>query len=168
LPFLGGHVDSFNVVYRQRLWDRAWQIIQQSPMLGDDAALLQMQDLRQGQGIIDLVNTYIGILLDNGFVGLSLFLAFILGPLIKVCRLSRMRFREDPDFGRLGAAIACSIVALLLMLENGSFGGGPERMFYVLAAFATGYRYLAAAGRSKNDMRQTAVAATGHRTKVVT
>jgi hypothetical protein len=65
LPFFGGQVDNFNVVYRERLFDRSWQIVQESPMLGDQAALLKMQDLRQGQGIIDLVNTYMGILLEN-------------------------------------------------------------------------------------------------------
>jgi O-antigen ligase len=145
LPFLGGTVDNFNVVYRQRLFERSWQIIQESPMLGDPAAILKMQDLRQGQGIIDIVNTYVGILLGNGFVGLSLFLAFILIALLRTWSFSRRFMRVEPDFGLLGASLVSCIIGMLLLFENGSFGGGPEKIFYVLAALATAYAHL---GRS--------------------
>jgi O-antigen ligase len=145
LPFLGGTVDNFNVVYRQRLFERSWQIIQESPMFGDQGAMLKMQDLRQGQGIIDLVNTYVGILLDNGFVGLTLFLSFILLALFKAWSVSRKFMRVDPDLGLLGASLVSCIIAMLLLFENGSFGGGTEKIFYVLIALATAYAYL---GRS--------------------
>jgi O-antigen ligase len=145
LPFLGGTVDNFNVVYRQRLFERSWQIIQESPMFGDQGAMLKMQDLRQGQGIIDLVNTYVGILLDNGFVGLTLFLSFILLALFKAWAFSRKSMRVDADFGLLGASLVSCIMAMLLLFENGSFGGGPEKIFYVLAALAAAYTHL---GRS--------------------
>ena len=43
LPFMGGRIDYGNVIYRQQLLDRAWQIIQVSPMWGDQSALLKMQ-----------------------------------------------------------------------------------------------------------------------------
>lgn len=145
LPFLGGQVDNYNIVYRQRLLERSWQIIQESPMLGDPAAMLKMQDLRQGQGIIDIVNTYVGILLDNGFVGLSLFLSFILIALLRAWSSSRKFMRIEPDFGLLGASLVSCIVTMLLLFENGSFGGGPAMMFYTLAALAAAYAHL---GRS--------------------
>jgi O-antigen ligase len=145
LPFFGGQVDNFNVLYRQRLLERSWQIIQESPMLGDQEAMLKLQDLRQGQGIVDLVNTYVGILLNNGFVGLSLFLAFILIALFRTWSFSRRSMRVDPDLGLLGAGLVSSILAMLLVFGNGSFGGGPEKLFYVLAALAAAYACL---GRS--------------------
>jgi O-antigen ligase len=142
LPFLGGKVDNFNVVYRQRLWDRSWQIIQESPIWGDQEAMLKMQDLRQGEGIIDLVNSYVQILLDNGFVGLILFLSFVLIPLFKAWSSSRKLMRADPDFGLLGASLVSCIVGTLLLIQNGSFVGVSEMMFYVIAALTAAYAYL--------------------------
>jgi O-antigen ligase len=142
LPFLGGNVDSINIVYRQRLFDRAWQIIQQSPMLGDQGALLKMQDLRQGQGIIDLVNTYIGILLDNGFVGLTLFLLVCLIPLFKVWSATRRFKAVDQDRSLLGASLASTIIAMLVILESGNFLGGPQKIFYALIALGSAYAYV--------------------------
>jgi O-antigen ligase len=145
LPFFGGQVDNFNVVYRERLFDRSWQIVQESPMLGDQAALLKMQDLRQGQGIIDLVNTYMGILLENGFVGMTLFLSFILIALAKAWSSSRRSMQDDPDFGTLGASLVSCTIATLVIVENESFSGVTVVLFYALAALAVAYASLGAA-----------------------
>jgi O-antigen ligase len=151
LPFLGGHVDSFNVLYRQRLWDRSWEVIQGSPVWGDQSAFLKMQDLRQGEGIIDLVNSYVQILLDNGFVGLSLILAFILIPLLRAWSQSRNFMRLDPDLSLLGAALVACVVVTLVLIENGSFVGVSEIMFYIIAALATAYVHIS---RSSQPLRQ--------------
>jgi hypothetical protein len=145
LPFFGASQEDASVVYRHRLFDHAWQIIQESPFLGDQYALLKMQDLRQGQGIIDIINAFVGVLLGNGFVGLSLFLGFILIGLFKSLKLCRQVRATDRDFSILGASLVSCILGTLIMMADGSFGGGLERLFYVLAALATAYAYL---GRS--------------------
>jgi O-antigen ligase len=142
IPFLGGKTDTGTYVYRQQLVDRSWQIIEASPFLGDQDALLKMQDLRQGEGIIDLINAYVSILLDNGFLGLGLFLAFILVGLLKTIALSRRSASADPELSRLGACLAACIIGTLLMLVDGSLGLGVERVFYVLAALAAAYAHL--------------------------
>jgi O-antigen ligase len=142
LPFLGGTVDNFNIIYRERLFDRALQVIQESPWLGDQDALLKLQDLRQGQGIIDLVNTYVQVLLDNGFLGLTLFLFFFSIPLFKAWKDSREARRVDKDFSLLGASIVSCMLGTLVFIEVASFGGGTARMYYTLAAIAAAYSYL--------------------------
>jgi O-antigen ligase len=142
LPFLGGTIDSANITYRQRLIDRTLEVIRDSPWLGDQSALLKMQDLRQGQGLIDLVNSYFQILLDSGLLGLGLFLSFILIALLKTWALSRRSMRIDADFGLLGASIVSCILATLLLMENVSFGTGTDRMFYLLAALSMAYVYV--------------------------
>ena len=154
LPFLGGTVDNFNIIYRERLLDRAWQVIQESPWLGDQGALLKLQDLRQGQGIIDLVNTYIQVLLDNGFIGLTLFLSFFSIPLLKAWKATREARRVDRDFSLLGASIVSCMLGTLLFIENGSFGGGTERMYYTLAAIAAAYSYLWRSQRQSRNHNQ--------------
>lgn len=142
MPFLGGTVDSANVDYRHRLLDRSWEIIRENPLLGDQGALLRMQDLRQGQGIIDIVNGYLGILLSNGFVGLSLILCFILVGLFKAWGFSKENAKADPDLSMLGANLVACIMVTLLLLTDGSLGTGCERMFYVLAGLAAAYAHL--------------------------
>jgi O-antigen ligase len=142
LPFLGGNVDHSNIEYRARLLNRAWQIIQESPWLGDQGALLKMQDLRQGQGIIDLVNSYLEVLLATGFIGLTLFLSAFLIPLFAAWRAARETRRADKEFSLLGTSLVSCMLGILVFIENGSFNGGAERMFYVLAAIAAAYSYL--------------------------
>jgi O-Antigen ligase len=145
LPFLGGAVDSGNLTYRQRLAERSWELIQEHPVFGDQLAFTKMEDLRQGQGIIDMVNTYAGIALFDGLVGLSLFVAFILMGLIKTFRTARRMTQADPDLALLGVCLGSCILGALLMIENCSFIMGIEKMFYVLAGFAAAYTHL---GRS--------------------
>lgn len=64
----------FNVLYRQELMATSLALLQQSPWWGVPNFLAQMQDLRQGEGIIDLVNTYLVIALNAGVFGLAMFL----------------------------------------------------------------------------------------------
>lgn len=81
LPFIGS-VDEFNVTYRQNLFDTSLQIILDNPFFGSADYLLHMEDLRQGQGIIDLVNSYLIVGLNTGFVGLGLYVLFFAVNLI--------------------------------------------------------------------------------------
>jgi O-Antigen ligase len=119
IPYFGGTVDLENITYRQRLLDRAWQIIQDSPFLGDQYALSKMEDLRQGQGIIDLMNGFVNILLDNGFVGLLLFMSFILIGTTKAWMLSRERALVGTEIGTVGASLVACILGTLVMIWVG-------------------------------------------------
>jgi hypothetical protein len=119
IPFLGGSVDEGNITYREHLLARAWQVIQQSPFLGDQQALLKMEDLRQGEGIIDLMNGFMNVLLDNGFVGLLLFMGFILLGVQRAWTLSKERARVGPEFASIGAGLAACIFGMLLMMWAG-------------------------------------------------
>ena len=147
IPALGGNVDTYNIIYRHRLFERAWGIIQQTPMLGDPGALLKMQGLRQGQGIIDLVNTYLDILLSNGFVGLTLFLLFVLIPMLRSWSLSRKFRATNPDLGMLGASLVASILAMLVMLENRESPRRAAKDLYALVAFSAAFAFF---GRSQS------------------
>lgn len=75
----------FNVIYRQELLKTSVALIQQSPWFGVPNYLDQMSSLKQGDGIVDLVNTYLVVTLNVGMVGLAL---FILPFLILMQRLA--------------------------------------------------------------------------------
>lgn len=74
LPFVG-KFDDGSVNYRQRLLEVSIDVVLMNPLFGNHNfwSLPVMQQLRQGEGIIDLVNTFLGIALVNGLVGLFLF-----------------------------------------------------------------------------------------------
>ena len=116
IPYFGGTVDIGNVEYRERLFSRAWEIISDHPWFGDQRALLKMEDMRQGEGIIDIINGFINILLNDGFVGLSLFLLFILIGMLRALRICAKTADVDPDFSKLGASIVAGVLGSLLMM----------------------------------------------------
>lgn len=157
IPFMGGQVDASSLTYRELLLDRSWELIKERPAFGDQLALSKMQDLRQGQGIIDVVNAYIEITLFHGFVGLSLFLTFILLALWRTRRASKRLAKTDHDSSLLGANLAACIVALLVLLADGSLGTGPERLFYAVIGLAAAYvRRASVRGAGETEAIQTA------------
>jgi O-antigen ligase len=96
LPFVG-EVDSFNVDYRQQLFDTAIIMVRQKPLLGDVFVVENLEHLRQGQGIIDLVNVYAEIAMTYGLIGLGLFLLFLLSGMtygLQLCWKKRKTDRE--------------------------------------------------------------------------
>lgn len=120
VPYFGGTVDIGNVVYRETLFERSWQIIVDHPWLGDQQALLEMQELRQGEGIIDLMNGFVNILLSDGFVGLSLFGFFMVIGIFKAFRVSVAARKRDQDISKLGAClIACILGSAIMMWAGG-------------------------------------------------
>lgn len=139
LPFFGGSVDRGNVVYRERLLDRSLELLHQHPYFGDQLAQFKLEDLRQGEGIIDFVNTYADIALSYGLVGLFCFIGFVLIGLVRAYRTVRQMATADPDLAWLGTSLVACIVGTLFMLADSSFVLGYEKMFYVLAGLAAAY-----------------------------
>jgi hypothetical protein len=140
LPFLGGKLAEGSVTYRERLLERSWVLIKAHPLLGDQLALSHLQDLRQGQGIIDLVNAYVSITLFTGFTGLVIFLAIIFSGISNAYAGSRIRPAVTADWPLLGAALAACGIGTILMLADCSFILGYVTTFFVLVGLAAGYR----------------------------
>ena len=116
LPFVGT-VDNENVTYRQNLFDTSFQIILDNPFFGSTDYLLHMEELRQGQGIIDLVNTYLIVGLNSGFVGLGLYLMFFLTILLST--IKRLRLAPLATEARiLGQALLAVLVGALLIIAT--------------------------------------------------
>jgi hypothetical protein len=141
LPVMGNTVDA-NIVYRQRLAERGWEIVLAHPFFGDQFPWPEMEDLRQGEGIIDIVNTYLGVALSYGFIGLFCFLSFILLGITKVYARTRVLVHSDPNLALFGTSLIACIVGTLVMIDSSSFILGCEKMFYVLAGLATAYTRL--------------------------
>jgi len=139
IPFLGGTVEGNTITYRQELFSRSLDMIGEHPIFGNPDAYGRLNDLRQGFGLIDFVNSYAQIAIFYGLVGLALFVGFILwgsGALFRVAR--RMR-AMDRDQALLGFAILACILGALVMMVSASFQFAIETGYYVLAALALAY-----------------------------
>ncbi len=116
LPFVG-NVDMSNVDYRQQLLDTSWLLIQQRPIFGSVMILEQMEHLRQGQGIIDLVNVYADYALHYGLIGLGLFVIFLGSGLLYGLFLSLKSRKKDREMffmaGNTTVALMGSIILLV-------------------------------------------------------
>jgi O-antigen ligase len=157
LPFFGGTIDIGDVTYRHLLFQRGWELFKDHPIFGDQLAYLKMEPLRQGEGIIDFVNTYVQVALDYGLVGLTFFVGFMMLGLKRTWYLSRKLAPSDPDAARIGAALISCALGTLLMIQNVSFIFGYEKMYYVLAGFLAAYCRVAWQTASEGTSRPHAV-----------
>lgn len=142
LPFFGGKVDNFNVIYRHRLNERSWELIQQSPFFGDQMAYFKMEELRQGEGIIDLVNAYASTALFYGLIGMTLWLGYMLIVTYRALVRARSLSTTDPELAGLGFGVVAAIAGSLVMLWATSFMTGAEKLYYITAAFCSAYMYV--------------------------
>ena len=115
LPFIGT-VDAGNVTYRQAMIDRSWLVIQQNPLFGSPYFLSYMEDLRTGEGIIDLLNAYLTIGMAYGLVTLAALLLFFTTVAFKCLQVTRINALRDPDTSRLGAALFASLSGAMVIL----------------------------------------------------
>ncbi len=99
--------------YRRELLSMSLALIKQSPWAGVPNYAYQLQALRQGEGIIDLVNSYVGIMLDSGIPGLAVYLA----PFVIVTHRLLNAIRRTP-MGALesGSRFAIAMVGVILGL----------------------------------------------------
>lgn len=144
LPFVG-KVDAANVDYRQQLAAASWERIQEYPFFGDPFFMSHLEYLRQGQGIIDLVNVYASVAMLFGLVGLAFFLAPILIALIKTWRLTRHISASNPQLSKLGSALTACIIGTLFFMATSSFMDALAKFFYLLTGLAAAYIHIAQA-----------------------
>ena len=117
LPFIGT-VDVENITYRQRLIDNSVIVIQRNPWLGsfDYRNTPEMQSMIQGEGIIDIVNTYIALALDIGLIGLTLFVVFFAAVLLGIRTAMRSVPNKDDEARRLGRALLAVLAGILVTI----------------------------------------------------
>ena len=122
--------------YRRQLLDTALALLKQSPWLGVPDYASQMQDLKQGEGIIDLVNSYIAIALDTGVIGLSIYLlAYVLAfrRLVSVPGIS-LRQTSDAGAGWFAATFLATIIACMLTIfTTSTFSTMPFLLIMLVA-----------------------------------
>jgi len=114
LPFTGSNLD-VTVDYRVLLLQNSIEVMKQNLWLGapDFLATSELEDLRQGQGIIDIVNSYIQMGLRGGVVLIGLFVIMMFYILLRL--LLAMRTLTGLDRS-ICVGLISMIVAHMIMI----------------------------------------------------
>src|SRR5882672_411927 len=117
LPFVGS-VEQENVSYRQRLLEIGTRVILQNPFFGAYSYFLSgaAQELKQGNGMIDLVNTYLGVGLANGLTGLFLFSGFFITIAVGIFNGMRKLADKNSELYLLGQALFSTLIGILIII----------------------------------------------------
>jgi hypothetical protein len=145
LPFVGS-VDKGNEDYRSKLIDVSLMVIERNPFFGSPYFLYEpeMEQLVQGQGIIDVVNTYVAIALEVGVVSLLIFLGIFATVSF---RLLQIRFGDDTAELHSSVALGTLVAILVTIATVGSVSVIPA-IYWSFAGICVGlFRVMAEAGR---------------------
>ena len=136
LPIIG-KADQDTVEYRQQIAEVSWRLIQQNPFFGDPFALRNMQELRQGQGIVDIMNGYANVAVFSGGVGFVLFVGVFVIALIRTFHAMVQTRREDPDLSALGATLIATLLATLFFIGTAAVDGPVYWLTGLMAAYCS-------------------------------
>lgn len=137
--------------YRAELMRHTLPMVLEKPWLGwgsirEIFATGRLEHLRQGQGIIDMVNVYLGTAVESGITGLLLLGSILFASLWGVVKVHAQR-KEGQDAG--DAAVAAFLVTLMLgttfYLSTVSFVGHIDTYLWMLVALCSAYASIGAA-----------------------
>jgi len=143
LPFVGS-VEAENVTYRQLLIEAAIGVILANPFFGayDYIYSPAIQELKQGQGIIDIVNTYVAIGLSSGFVGLSLFVGALAEPAVGIYRTLKKSAANHDEAVLLGRVLLAVLLATMVVILTVSSITVIPVIYWCLVGMAVAYNNM--------------------------
>jgi len=157
LPFVGS-VDAGTVTYRQRLVEVSLEVIRQNPFFGasDFINLPVMQEMMQGQRIIDIVNSYLGVTLANGVIGLALFAGFFLAVATGIFR-SIIALRDSgSELHLLGQSLFCTLLGIMVIIATVSSISVVPAIYWSVAGLGVAYTRMLALARAPAKAPETA------------
>jgi len=117
VPFIGT-IQSRNIDYRWQLLEAGAEVVMRNPWFGTFDALShpEMLAMRQGQGIIDVVNSYLELALERGLVGLAVFVAFFVVVIAGILRSMKSLPEKRDERHVLGQALLATLLGILVMI----------------------------------------------------
>ena len=118
LPFIGS-TEKSTIDYRGDLISASVIVIKRNLWFGSVNYLdtPEMEALRAGRdGIIDVVNSYIGLALSQGLIGLGLFVSFFLLILLSIHRAMRLIPDKNSEEYLLGRVLLATLIAIMVII----------------------------------------------------
>lgn len=141
LPFLGNE-EQGNVDYRADLLTVSIPVIERNLLLGDHDFIHapELEVMRQGEGIIDIVNSYLGVTLQAGVIGLTLFIGIFLATLLAIRRGMRWaRLADDQNQLVLGRTMLASVLSIMFIIFTVSSISVVPTIYFTFAGLASAY-----------------------------
>jgi O-antigen ligase len=151
LPFVGT-TNSESVVYRQRLFDVSLQIVSLNPILGSFDYMRNplMQQMIQGEGIIDVVNTYLGIALTYGLLGLGTFVGVFVSCGFVIWQGMKHSVKGG-ELYNIGRSLFATLAAILVAIATCSSVTYVALLYWIVAGLCIGYKELVALKQEEVD-----------------
>lgn len=142
LPFVGEN-EAGSVEYREDLLTQALPVVERNFWFGstDYLSAPEFQNMYSG-GIIDIVNTYLGVALDYGMIALCFFAgAFILATLHTVQAIRRARKGSDHAV-LLGRALLAVLLSIMLVIYTVSSIGAVPIIYWIFLGTCVAYHQM--------------------------
>jgi len=141
LPFIG-ETETGTVDYRVDLFHSSIPVIMQNPLFGDKHFLSNpgLQHLIQGEGIIDVVNTYLQIGLEYGLIATGLFILIYINSAKYFFKFARNK-RNNNELRMFSAAFLAIFTMLYLTIATVSSMAGSS-FFFIVVWFAISTAFI--------------------------
>jgi len=138
-------VDEFGTMeYRYNLALASFKVIPRQFFFGSRTykEYPEMQELEQGQKIIDIVNGYLHIALDYGMLALAVFLVLVMRSALEGVRSHQYgRDYENEQFEYLGISLVAITYSLAIQLAFTSFGGEVAAFLFITMALSRSMKF---------------------------
>ncbi len=140
LPFVGT-IDSSTITYRQMLLDKSWIVFNKNPLFGSTTFLdtPEMESVRQiqGQGFVDMVNTYAQIALQFGAVGLIIFFTIFSYSMLLLFKIIKNNKIKKDQIYWISLSLFSIIVGTLITIATVSNIGNIPTTYWIIIALSS-------------------------------
>jgi O-antigen ligase len=139
-----GSTNQGSVDYRAELITKSLIVIERYPWFGniDYLKTPEMQSMIQGEGIIDIVNTYIGVAIENGLMALGLFVGFFVLTILNVNRAMRSIPDRDSDEYLLGRVLLAILISIMVIIFTVSSISVIPIVYWAVAGLGVAYAQM--------------------------
>jgi hypothetical protein len=141
--------------YRVSLFSRGVEEVKKYPVIGRplNEVYYSLRDLIQGEGIVDFVNTYLYVALVSGLIGLIVFVAVLVSPMVPLWKRRSDRLIATRDQQQIAFEFS-AISAMIFMLSVSSLVARSTALLSITMAFsAVIMNYRRVVGRQASSER---------------
>ena len=119
LPWIG-EIDSANIDFREILWRQSMLVFEKYPWTGsiDFVFAPEFDEIRTSRGFVDVVNTYVGVLLMYGGIGLGLYILLMLVALLPSIKKPIHEKTSCSEPAVYGMALTGTLVASIITIST--------------------------------------------------
>jgi len=152
LPFMG-ESEAGSVEYRGDLLTQAIPVVLRNFWFGstDFLSAPEMQVMIQGQGIIDIVNSYLAVALSYGMVALVFYAGAFLLAALHTWQSLRQTKRHDEQVALLGRALLATLLSIMLVIYTVSGISAVPLVYWSVIGICVAYSHMVRSSRAEKN-----------------